>query len=44
VGGCAALAVSRVISGAGEARLTREEAEDGHERGCERAGGFGKYE
>ena len=32
-GGCAALAVSRVVSGAGEARLTREEAEDGHERG-----------
>ena len=39
--GCAALAISRVVSGAGEARLTREEAEDGHERGCERAGGFG---
>jgi hypothetical protein len=37
-GGCAALAISRVVSGAGEARLTREEAEDGHERGCERAG------
>ena len=31
-GGCAALAISRVVSGAGEARLTREEAEDGHER------------
>jgi hypothetical protein len=28
-GGCAALAISRVVSGAGEARLTREEAEDG---------------
>ena len=40
-GGCAALAISRVVSGAGEARLTREEAEDGHERGCERASGFG---
>ena len=41
-GGCAApLAVSRVVGGAGEARLAREEAEDGHERGCERAGGFG---
>ena len=38
-GGCAALAVSRVVGGAGEARLAREEAEDGHERGCERAGG-----
>jgi hypothetical protein len=35
-GGCAALAVSRVVGGAGEARLAREEAEDGHERGaCE---------
>jgi hypothetical protein len=40
-GGCAALAVSRVVSDVGEARLTREEAEDGNERGCERAGGFG---
>jgi hypothetical protein len=40
-GGRAALAVSRVVGGAGEARLAREEAEDGHERGCERAGGFG---
>ena len=40
-GGCAALAVSRVVGGAGEARLAREEAENGHERGCERAGGFG---
>jgi hypothetical protein len=37
----AALAVSRVVGGAGEARLAREEAEDGHERGCERASGFG---
>ncbi len=40
-GGRAALAVSRVVGGAGEACLAREEAEDGHERGCERAGGFG---
>ena len=40
-GGRAALAVPRVVGGAGEARLVREEAEDGHERGCERAGGFG---
>ena len=39
--GRAALAVPRVVGGAGEARLVREEAEDGHERGCERAGGFG---
>jgi hypothetical protein len=30
-GGRAALAVSRVVGGAGEARLAREEAEDGHE-------------
>ena len=30
-----------VVGGAGEARLAREEADDGHERGCERAGGFG---
>ncbi len=30
-GGCAALAVSRVVGGAGEARLAREEAEDGHD-------------
>jgi hypothetical protein len=36
-GGRAALAVSRVVGGAGEAGLAREEAEDGHERGCERA-------
>ena len=28
-GGRAALAVSRVVSGAGKARLAREEAEDG---------------
>ena len=43
-GGRAALAVSRVVGGAGEAGLAREEAEDGHERGCDvraRAGGFG---
>jgi hypothetical protein len=39
-GGCAALPVSRVVCGAGEARLAREEAEDGHERSCERASGF----
>ena len=32
-GGRAALAVSRVVGGAGEAGLAREEAEDGHERG-----------
>jgi hypothetical protein len=44
-GGCAALAVSRVVGGAGEARLAREEAEDlGHDLfdlmndgACERA-------
>ena len=30
-GGRAAFAVSRVVGGAGEARLAREEAEDGHE-------------
>jgi hypothetical protein len=35
------IAVSRVVGGAGEARLAREEAEDSHERGCERASGFG---
>ena len=30
-GGRAALAVSCVVGGAGEARLAREEAKDGHE-------------
>jgi hypothetical protein len=33
-GGRAALAVSRVVGGAGEARLAREEAEDGHVLPC----------
>ena len=41
VGGRAALPVPRVVGGAGEACLACEEAKDGHERGCERAGGFG---
>ena len=47
VGGRAALAVSRtyrVLSVAPGRRVWRasvEEAKDGHERGCERAGGFG---
>ena len=40
-GGRAALAVPRVVGGAGEARLAREEAKDGHERGCKHASGFG---
>jgi len=31
-GGRAALAVSRVVNGAGDARLAREEAEDGHRK------------
>jgi len=41
-GGRAALAVPRVVHGAGEARLAREEAKDGHmNEAKERAGGFG---
>jgi hypothetical protein len=33
-GGRAALAVPRVVGGAGEARLAREEAKDGHVLSC----------